>query len=57
MATLEIIGAPQSKLVWTTRIACAGKRVPYTLNPARPHTGPARPSVRQTLPPPMPGRS
>ena len=38
MATLEIIGAPQSNFVRTTRIACIQKRVPYTLTPARPHT-------------------
>ena len=38
MATLEIIGAPQSNFVRTTRIACMEKGVPYTLNPARPHT-------------------
>ena len=38
MATLEIIGAPQSNFVRTTRIACMEEDVPYTLNPARPHT-------------------
>jgi glutathione S-transferase len=38
MATLEIIGAPQSNFVRTTRIACIEKGVPYTLTPARPHT-------------------
>ena len=38
MAALEIIGAPQSNFVRTTRIACIEKGVPYTLNPARPHT-------------------
>ena len=38
MATLEIIGAPQSNFVRTTRIACMEKGVPYTLTPARPHT-------------------
>src|SRR5262249_22807713 len=38
VATLEIIGAPQSNFVCTTRIACMEKGVPYTLNPARPHT-------------------
>jgi glutathione S-transferase len=38
MATLEIIGAPQSNLVRSTRIACMEKGVPYTLTPARPHT-------------------
>ena len=38
MAILEIIGAPQSNFVRTVRIACVEKGVPYTLNPARPHT-------------------
>ena len=38
MATLEIIGAPQSNFVRTTRIACMEKGVPYMLIPARPHT-------------------
>jgi glutathione S-transferase len=38
MATLEIIGAPQSNFVRTTRIACMEKGVPYTLTPVRPHT-------------------
>src|SRR5215469_13520208 len=38
MATLEIIGAPQSNFVRTVRIACMEKGVPYTLIPARPHT-------------------
>lgn len=38
MATLEIIGAPQSNFVRTTRIACMEKGVSYTLTPARPHT-------------------
>jgi glutathione S-transferase len=38
MATLEIIGAPQSNFVRATRIACVEKGVPYTLTPARPHT-------------------
>jgi glutathione S-transferase len=38
MATLEIIGAPQSNFVRTARIACEEKGVPYTLNPARPHS-------------------
>ena len=38
MATLEIIGAPQSNFVRTARIACMEKGVPYTLTPARPHT-------------------
>jgi glutathione S-transferase len=38
MTTLEIIGAPQSNFVRTARIACMEKGVPYTLNPARPHS-------------------
>ena len=38
MATLEIIGAPQSNFVRTARIACLEKGVPYTLTPSRPHT-------------------
>jgi glutathione S-transferase len=38
MTTLEIIGAPQSNFVRTVRMACVEKDVPYTLNPARPHT-------------------
>jgi len=38
MATVEIIGAPQSNFVRTARIACMEKGVPYTLTPARPHT-------------------
>ena len=38
MATLEIIGAPQSNFVRTARIAAHEKGVSYTLIPARPHT-------------------
>ncbi len=38
MPTLEIIGAPQSNFVRTTRMACVEKGVPYMLTPARPHT-------------------
>jgi glutathione S-transferase len=38
MPELQIIGAPQSNYVWTTRIACTEKGVPYTLAPARPHS-------------------
>lgn len=34
----EIIGAPQSTFVRTTRIALEEKGVAYTLTPARPHT-------------------
>ena len=37
MPALEIIGAPQSNFVRTVRLACAEKRVPYTLTPAFPH--------------------
>ncbi len=37
MATLEIIGAPQSNFVRTARMACVEKGVPYTLSPAPPH--------------------
>lgn len=40
MATLEIIGAPQSNFVRTVRMACIEKDVAYTLDPARPHTPP-----------------
>jgi glutathione S-transferase len=38
MSDLQIIGAPASNFVWTTRIACAEKGVPYTLVPTPPHT-------------------
>ena len=38
MSDLQIIGAPASNFVWTTRIACAEKGVPYTLVPTLPHT-------------------
>jgi glutathione S-transferase len=38
MATLEIIGAPQSNFVRTARMACVEKGAAYILNPARPHT-------------------
>ena len=38
MATLEIIGAPQSNFVRTARMACHEKNAPYTLIPARPHS-------------------
>ena len=38
MPELEIIGAPQSNFVRTVRMACAEKSVPYTLNPAFPHS-------------------
>lgn len=38
MAELEIIGGPRSNFVLVTRIVCAEKGVPYTLNPAMPHT-------------------
>ena len=38
MAALEIIGAPRRNFVRAVRIARTEKGVPYTLNPARPHT-------------------
>lgn len=38
MPELEIIGAPQSTFVRTTRMALEEKGVAYTLVPARPHT-------------------
>jgi glutathione S-transferase len=38
MSDLQIIGAPASNFVWTTRIACTEKGVPYTLVPTPPHT-------------------
>jgi glutathione S-transferase len=38
MTTLELIGVPQSNFVRTARMACIEKGVPYTLDPARPHT-------------------
>ena len=38
MPELEIIGAPQSTFVRTTRMALEEKGVPYTLSPARPHS-------------------
>ena len=38
MSDLQIIGAPASNFVWTTRIACAEKGVPHTLVPTLPHT-------------------
>ena len=38
MPELEIIGAPQSTFVRTTRMALEEKGVPYTLKPARPHS-------------------
>lgn len=38
MPELEIIGAPQSTFVRTTRMALEEKGVAYTLTPARPHT-------------------
>ena len=46
MSDLQIIGAPGSNFVWTTRIACAEKGVPYTLVPTLPHT----PEVRAIHP-------
>lgn len=38
MPELEIIGVPQSNYVWTCRIACVEKGVPYKLIEARPHS-------------------
>ncbi|HEX3431485.1 MAG TPA: glutathione S-transferase family protein [Rhizomicrobium sp.] len=38
MPELEIIGAPQSTFVRTTRMALEEKGVPYKLNQSRPHT-------------------
>ena len=38
MAELQIIGGPQSNFVWTTRIVCAGKSVPYQHLSVIPHT-------------------
>ena len=38
MPELELIGAPQSTFVRTTRMALEEKGVPYTLTPARPHS-------------------
>ena len=38
MPDLQLIGAPQSNFVWTCRIACGEKSVPYDLVPVFPHT-------------------
>ena len=38
MPELEIIGAPQSTFVRTTRMALEEKGLPYSLQPARPHS-------------------
>lgn len=38
MADLEIIGIPLSNYVRSVRMLCEEKGVPYTLNPARPHS-------------------
>ena len=38
MADLEILGAPESTFVRTTRMACVEKGVPYTLILAAPHS-------------------
>jgi len=46
MSDLQIIGAPASNFVWTTRIACTEKGVPYALVPTPPHT----PEVRAIHP-------
>jgi glutathione S-transferase len=46
MSDLQIIGAAASNFVWTTRIACTEKGVPYMLVPTPPHT----PEVRAIHP-------
>ena len=38
MRELQLIGAPASNFVWTVRIACTEKGVPYSLVPTVPHT-------------------
>lgn len=38
MAELQIIGGPQSNFVWTTRIVCAEKGVPYSHVVVMPHS-------------------
>lgn len=38
MATLQLIGLPQSPFVWATRIACAEKGVPHELITSAPHS-------------------
>jgi glutathione S-transferase len=38
MAELQIMGGPQSNFVWTTRIVCVEKGVPYQHLSAMPHT-------------------
>ena len=38
MPAIEVIGIPQSTYTRVIRIACEEKGVPYTLNPARPHS-------------------
>jgi glutathione S-transferase len=38
MRELQIIGAPASNFVWSVRIACTEKGVPYSLVPTFPHT-------------------
>lgn len=42
MAELEIIGAPMSNFVWSVRIACAEKDVPYKLVAVRPQSAEAK---------------
>lgn len=38
MSELQIIGGAASNYVWTVRIACTEKRVPYTLTSVMPHS-------------------
>jgi glutathione S-transferase len=38
MRELQLIGAPASNFVWTVRLACTEKGVPYSLVPTTPHT-------------------
>ncbi|HRJ69916.1 MAG TPA: glutathione S-transferase family protein [Beijerinckiaceae bacterium] len=38
MAELEIVGAPMSNYVWSVRVACEEKGVPYKLAVVRPHS-------------------
>jgi glutathione S-transferase len=38
MDKIQIIGVPQSNYVWTVRMACEEKGVPYEIVPVRPHT-------------------
>jgi glutathione S-transferase len=38
MSALEIFGVPQSNYVWTVRMVCEEKGVPYEHRPERPHS-------------------